>query len=132
MGNLQGINEDSEGEMRQSSTRFFIQKNKRIVTDIPRDCSGCNHCRHIGRGYCYCDAGETIFECRRYPGRALVHPGGDFDWSLISPTEVAPEKISDRHLGWILSEANTGDDSDYGRGYRDAMRRILEYFHGNE
>lgn len=96
------------------------------------DCSGCNHCRHIGRGYCYCDAGETISECRRYPGRALAHPGVDLDWSLVSTTEVATEKISDRHLGWILSEANAGDDSDYGRGYRDAMRRILEYVHGNE
>jgi hypothetical protein len=118
--------------MRQSSTRFFIQKNKRFVTDVPRDCSGCNHCSHIGRGYCYCDAGETISECRRYDGRVLAQEVTDFDWSMVASLDVSPDKASEASLKWIRSEANLADQSDYGRGYRDAMVRVLEYFNGDE
>jgi hypothetical protein len=118
--------------MRRSSTRFFIQSHRRLVTDAPKDCSGCNHCSHVGRGYCYCDAGDTILECRRYEGRVLAQEADDFDWSLVSASDVSPDKASDVSLRWIRSEAGLADQSDYGRGYRDAMMRVLEYFDGNE
>jgi len=116
--------------MRESSIRFFIQRNRRLVTDVPGDCSVCNHCRHIGRGYCYCDAGETIAECRRYDGRILAQEAKDFDWSLVTSSDRVSDKTLDMRLKWVRSEVNLADSSDYGRGYRDAMMRVLAHFDG--
>ena len=74
----------------------WIADHHRMITDVPGDCSSCYHCRHLGKGYCYCSKNDGIETCQYYSLRFLATPSPHpFDWDLIcaSKDRVTKEKL---------------------------------------
>ena len=87
----------------------WIAEHHRIVTDVPGDCSSCYHCRHLGKGYCYCSKDEGIETCQNYSMRFLATPSSHpFDWDLICASK---DRITKEKLISFLREADELIDS---------------------
>lgn len=87
----------------------WIAEHHRIVTDVPGDCSSCYHCRHLGKGYCYCSKDEGIETCQNYSMRFLATLSSHhFDWDLICAPK---DRITKEKLISLLREADKLIDS---------------------